>query len=115
MRRDQEFLSKNQFLTFKSKHHHKTFGIYSFSIIHSYKCVRFTSLVHYISYHFISIIREVFQVLTHQHSLLLTDLLVGDHGEHLRLLLDVVRVERDGGSCNTEVSPGPASDLALLT
>ena len=107
MIRDQEFLSKNQFLTFKSKHHHQTFGIYSFSIIHfSYKSVKFMSLVRYISSCIISIIHQVSQVLsTHGDSLLLTDLLLGHHGQYLRLLLDVVRVEGDRGSCNTRISP----------
>ena len=106
MIRDQEFLSKNQFLTFKSKHHHQTFGIYSFSIIHfSYKSVKFMSLVRYISSCIISIIHQVSQVLsTHGDSLLLTDLLLGHHGQYLRLLLDVVRVEGDRGSCNTRIS-----------
>ena len=58
MRRDQEFLSKNQFLTFKSKHHQKTFGIYSFSSIHSYNSIVFchwcTTYTYHISYHIIS-------------------------------------------------------------
>lgn len=59
MRRDQEFLSKNQFLTFKSKHHQKTFGIYSFSSIHSYKSIVFchwctTYTYHIILYHIVS-------------------------------------------------------------
>ena len=112
MRRDQEFLSKNQFLTFKSKHHQKTFGIYSFSSIHSYKSIVFCHwcTTYIISYHIVSFISfssvfPVVQTLATNLSLLLTDLLLCHHGHHLGLLLNVVRVERNCGACKTNISP----------
>ena len=111
MRRDQEFLSKNQFLTFKSKHHQKTFGIYSFSSIHSYKsivfchwCTTYIISYHIISYHSYHSV-QFFQSsnsLTNLY-LLLTDLLLGHHGHHLGLLLNVVRVERHRCACKTNI------------
>ena len=109
---DQEFWSKNQFLTFKSKHHQKTFGIYSFSSIHSYKSIVFCHwcTTYIISYHIVSFISfssvfPVVQTLATNLSLLLTDLLLCHHGHHLGLLLNVVRVERNRCACKTNISP----------
>ena len=124
MRRDQEFLSKNQFLTFKSKHHQKTFGIYSFSSIHSYKSIVFChwcTTYHIISYRNISFISfSSVQSLQSSNSpthlyLLLTDLLLCHHGHHLGLLLNVVRVERHRSSYNTNISPGLPSRWRFIS
>ena len=111
MRRDQEFLSKNQFLTFKSKHHQKTFGIYSFSSIHSYKsivfchwCTTYLNIsYHIVSYHSYHSVQSSNSP-RHLLYLLLTDLLLCHHGHHLGLLLNVVRVERDRGSYKIQTS-----------
>ena len=120
MRRDQEFLSKNQFLTFKSKHHQKTFGIYSFSSIHSYKSIVFCHwctnisyhIISYHSYHSVHFSRSSRPTLRY---LLLTDLLLSHHGHHLGLLLNVVRVERHRSSYNTNISPGLPSRWRFIS